>query len=287
MARFGLCVFVASFAFAACGGSEFSGEQAGGTGAQADASAGKGGSGASGQGGSGGAQATGGTGGKGGGTGGSDGASGSSGAASGGANGTGGASGGTGASAGTGASGGSSGTTGGTGAAGGASGGAGGTNTDAGSDAARPACPSSPPSDSICAEGLSCSYGDHPLADCRDRYVCTAGGTWLSTHPACAPPPACATLPEFPVFGMACAPHGQDCFLDGGIYCRCAKCPTCTEPQWTCQAPLTPPCPGLLPNLGQPCSHSGSCEYGSCAIESKTRVICDDGTWTWADLPCN
>jgi hypothetical protein len=236
---------------------------------------------------------TGGGGGGGAGTGGVSGAGGSAGTGGGiGGRGSGGAAGG----AGTGGGGGQ-GTGGNRGSGGVGGGGAGGGSGGAGGGSACPA--SMPQAGAACTGSASCSFGEEPSLDCRQRARCV-GGLWAIT-PApgyCTAPrdPACPATAALAI-GAACDLGGPVCFYSS--LCSCVPCncdvagcfPLCRgrpmgTPVWDCraQSPSSgPACPAAIPNEGAPCTvpEGTACPDSPCFLQSGYDVRCTGGVWRW------
>src|SRR5262249_1279928 len=137
-----------------------------------------------------------------------------------------------------------------------------------------------------------CTYGDHPLVECRTSAGC-GNGAWTVTPP----PTACTELaPGCP----SSVPNGGACTAPQttrGVHRTISRgCATCcnelgcnvvcgSEPQgskvWGCAPALSGNefCPGVIPNRGAPCeAPSGTaCRTDSCGL----NVTCENGAWKW------
>lgn len=133
-------------------------------------------------------------------------------------------------------------------------------------------------------DGLACSYGDDPRSGCRWRYRCESGHWQTFDQPDVG---VCDTLaagcPTSPPSGT-CAVLGDSCvYPSDGVFCGCATGePT---PEWKCGDVPSAPCPTLLPNEGDLCSSSSTCDYG-CNVDGQgVQASCDEGVWVWNPCP--
>jgi hypothetical protein len=178
----------------------------------------------------------------------------------------------------------------GSGGAGGNGGGTGGVGGGTGGTGATIGCPESPPSlGSRCATiGAHCSYGDAPLPECREHFVCTAGSwTTSSRYSVCsAPSPEdCPAMPNTD----PCTP-GTRCAYDPGILCTCATqscggtgCIDLPQPTFLCNSAGPASCPERIPNAGTVCSGNPNfCSYEGCGL----AATCSNGSWTWGLAGC-
>jgi hypothetical protein len=162
-------------------------------------------------------------------------------------------------------------------------------------------CPSFTPVEDLACEfeNIVCTYGDNPVAECRQKMTCTSG-KWRALDQRCPQPPNgyCEDLePQ-----AACIPidvEGQQarfgsgqvaCVREQNSYCYCEECPDgdCENGyRWSCtSAPEDLACPALLPNLGQPCVDRGlTCRYGDPCRGGGLRV-CRDGAWHPRGVDC-
>jgi hypothetical protein len=138
-------------------------------------------------------------------------------------------------------------------------------------------------------EGLLCTYGESPLADCRDRAECR-GGAFLAATPACSAPAAASECPPRRPTQNGCPTVDLLCAWEDGTLCRCYDTGALGL-VWFCEVvPIRgDDCPALVPNAGSLCDPGGPahCEYGSCQL-SAHRVVaeCSDGSWRWSEFPC-
>jgi hypothetical protein len=185
-----------------------------------------------------------------------------------------------------------------------------GGRVDAATVGAMASCPATPPRPaSPCASGAACSWGDHPLPECRTHAVCTTTLNWT----AISPPTYCGGLePGCPAaapatFPATCPSTTLTCVYGGATRCSCTPClgpsfgapnpqacpmnqPVGT-PVWFCVAPpaLAPPCPAVVPNDGTPCDVPAgvSCPPAHCG--DPFTVVCRNGRWRWTTdttAPC-
>jgi hypothetical protein len=126
--------------------------------------------------------------------------------------------------------------------------------------------------------GLSCSYGTDPRPSCRARYACN--GTWqLVQAVESAKCNAFGSCPPSIASGDCTTLNSVCKYEPEGVFCRCTSVGTLT--QWRCSDPPAPPCPQLLPNEGQQCSQTMSCNYGSCLLDDAVTADCDGKGWVW------
>lgn len=161
-------------------------------------------------------------------------------------------------------------------------------------------CPASEPEDqSPCApDGLVCTYGGAPRAECRSRADCPSG-QWKIQSGTCVEPPEDYCVAIQP--GDACVPLALDgseapygngqiaCVTADNAYCNCVYCPQDCQSgyAWECMPPPDPAsCPPLLPNIGAPCETQGvTCAYGDACHGGGTRV-CRNGVWYPRSVSC-
>jgi hypothetical protein len=155
----------------------------------------------------------------------------------------------------------------------------------------RPQCPELEPEsgESCSTQGLVCSYGDAPVAQCRHAYTCDAGGWALDTSPMSFRP--CLALPEgycpaapAPMQACTVATPGIPCTYDA-LSCLCmARDPYPGAPgTWACYGPPeNVACPATLPNLGEGCESNGTaCDYAfdGCTADPNSSLFCYEGAW--------
>jgi hypothetical protein len=187
------------------------------------------------------------------------------------------------------------------GGAGGAAGaGAGGSNVggSAGSSSASPCPATAPKSGDACTSMVTCTYGDSPVGDCRQRFFCNGSTFQDQTTGTICPPPGQAGCPATsPTNGASCGgPSDPEitCGYPDATVCTCAACvggPAClpSNPKsWHCAGAPAAPCPASLPNAGSACSlPSGTmCTYGFACGGGGQATQCTAGAWQWIYLPC-
>jgi hypothetical protein len=172
-------------------------------------------------------------------------------------------------------------------------GGAGGT----GSDYLVSGCPDAAPEggEQCDKEGLFCTYGDAPRAQCRTAVTCSGGSWVLGDSARCinTEPPAgfCPATP--PADDTACSSNGAICTYGDGTICECSTCgrgqcqPSPTLPWWTCRAHSPSTCPPTAPNAGTACEEVGQgCYYGLVCGYSGAGMSCgENGAWVWERDP--
>ena len=159
----------------------------------------------------------------------------------------------------------------------------------------RPTCPETPPNKGTsCTNGLTCSYGDSPLFECRQIARCE-DQSWVYDQEGCdwAQPATCPSAD--PVDGSACDPGDRGfgsaltcVYDDGSTQCRCYGCdrlspqPDCATagPRWICAgAAIDLDCPLTAPNIGEGCATPGKeCEYGD-PCSGGMDAFCRGGSW--------
>jgi hypothetical protein len=180
----------------------------------------------------------------------------------------------------------------------GAAGATGGSDAAGGATGSGSLCPEEEPTDGEpCPEfGLSCSYGDALLPECRVTWSCRGASdlSWSGSEPdtdcATAQDDCPPTQPEFddPITTR------RTCAYDDVI---CVYAPLATEPcqcessGWHCSE-VDDACPARVPNDGTRCSDDElRCSYivEHCTGDSESEsfsVICRDGSWHWNRSQC-
>lgn len=125
-----------------------------------------------------------------------------------------------------------------------------------------------------------CTYGNDPLPECRQAFVC-ADGLWGHADGAfgpCSSMTACPPSP--PAGGSDCSgTSSPECVYPDGTFCSCGSF---AGPEWLCYVPAGG-CPKLVPNAGTACAMEGlSCGYEGCNLE----VFCHEGVWQWSHVDC-
>jgi hypothetical protein len=155
----------------------------------------------------------------------------------------------------------------------------------------RPVCPELEPDDGASCpnQGLLCSYGDAPVAQCRHAYACDASVWHLDTSRMSSRP--CLPLPDD--YCPATPQHMQPCTVaTPGIPCsyEALSCLCMArEPRpgaagtWACYGPPeNAACPATLPNLGEGCASNGAaCDYSfdGCTADPNSSLFCYEGAW--------
>jgi hypothetical protein len=152
-------------------------------------------------------------------------------------------------------------------------------------------CPASPPTEaSMCAQDLSCTWGDHPAFGCRTHGFCQMTGTGFSWHvsvpaPDCSQPllpPECPAQP-----GSGKCDQDLNCFYTDRTACTCGVCSNVpgglqcgSEAQgshvWSCQPPSMVPSCNPLPNEGRGCELPSSTH---CFVDCSKDLVCRNGIW--------
>lgn len=168
-------------------------------------------------------------------------------------------------------------------------------------------CPDARPStNGPCAsEGSTCEYGTSADAHCNKTFACIpdqSGNLWLeraadTCHKSLCPATAAGveTLENQPC--ALPAPDGGPisdadeavCSMTNGI-CACTTGPGGTnthERRWVCIRPDVGGCPSARPRVGDTCSGSLWCDYGSCKFKRGLLMQCKDGHWISGGAPCN
>lgn len=165
----------------------------------------------------------------------------------------------------------------------------------AGNDYSASGCPAAAPQggEQCTKEGLFCTYGDSPRAQCRTAVTCSGGSWELGNSSECieTEPPAGFCPATQPPEGAACSSNWAICTYDDGTICECSSCHgggPCSPapPAWQCRPHEPSSCPTIAPNAGTACEEEGQgCYYGVVCGVSGAGMGCQDGAWVWPNGP--
>ncbi|MBX3207477.1 MAG: hypothetical protein KF764_20685 [Labilithrix sp.] len=160
------------------------------------------------------------------------------------------------------------------------------------------ACSYAPQENSPCYQRNSvCEYGSSPDSRCNTLFVCANDSQYGTYWTEQAPPSCVAECPAASdiVDGAPCdlgdAGTGPEAELHCSTSVGTCVCTTGRDGanaharKWVCTVPADG-CPANRPLLGQPCSGTRSCDYGSCTSKRGMRMLCEDDVWQTEIAEC-